>query len=60
MNKVIVLFFAGLIVGCGASEVSETDPVKSETTESLKEVQDLNVELEAIDGELDSLINNLK
>lgn len=56
----------GFFVSCESKESSsETTPesekeeVKPETSKKLKEAQDLNVELEEIDGELDSLINAL-
>lgn len=60
MNRIIAICIAAFLAGCGSSEAEDTEPVKTETKENLKEVQDLNVELEEIDGELDSLINNLE
>jgi division protein CdvB (Snf7/Vps24/ESCRT-III family) len=33
--------------------------VTSETTKTVEEAQDLNTELEEIDGELDSLLNKI-
>lgn len=59
--KAIVI--AGLILSaCSSSTDSATDegPVKTETAEKIKVVQDANVELEEIDGELDSLLTELK
>ena len=47
----------GILVACNSS--AEVDPemeVSSDTIDKLKEAQDENIELEAIDGELDSLI----
>lgn len=58
----MLIFMFGGLVACGSSESEEEqskEEVKTETIEKLKEVQDLNVDLEKIDGELDSLINTL-
>lgn len=60
--KVKTLIIVGLILSACAgpteSEINE-GPVTTETTEKIKVVQDANVELEEIDGELDSLLNEL-
>jgi len=62
------LFITGLLFSCGSpenkTEVGEDDAapkeeIKPESAEKLKKVQDLNVEIEEVDGELDSLINYL-
>jgi hypothetical protein len=44
---------------CGKSKdtvVDENTEVTTETSEKIEKVQDLNIELEEIDGELDSLL----
>lgn len=58
-----MVLFVGLFSACASSsdgEENANESVKAETSENLKKVQELNVELEEIDGELDSLINTLK
>lgn len=63
MNKLVLIFVVGMLSACGSSSDGEEqakESVQAETSEKLKKVQDLNVELEEIDGELDSLINILK
>lgn len=42
---------------CSGSEEGDQEGVTSETTEKIVQAQDANVELEEIDGTLDSLIN---
>lgn len=63
MKKIMIIFAIGTLVACGSTEENE-DPtkieVKEETAEKVKKAQDANVELEEIDGELDSLINAIK
>lgn len=60
MKKIIVLFMLGLLIACGESdELDKQEAVNDETMEKLTKVQELNVELEQIDGELDSLINSV-
>lgn len=59
----IVMLLVTVMIGaaCSSPEVKDIDPtleVSSETTEKIKEAQDANVELEQIDGELDSIIKN--
>jgi len=61
MKNALILFAVILATSCSSDE--EIDPslkVKSETTEKIKEAQDVNVQLEVIDGELDSLIMTIK
>jgi hypothetical protein len=61
--RIKIVVIVGLILSaCGSSSDSAKDegPVKPETAEKMKEVQDANVELEEIDGELDSLLIELK
>lgn len=63
MNKLMVIFIVGIFSACSSSPEGEErakESVKAETSEKLQKVQDANVELEEIDGELDSLINILK
>lgn len=63
MKKLMIIFAVGTLVSCGGAEeneVSADTKVTEETTEKVKEAQDANVELEEIDGELDSLINVIK
>ena len=49
----------GVLASCGKSdeEVDKQEEVSEKTMKELTKVQELNVELEQIDGELDSLIN---
>ena len=61
--RIIAVVFTGLIMSaCSNSTDSASDegPVKTQTVEKIKVVQDANVELEEIDGELDSLLIELK
>lgn len=56
----MLIFVIGITTACGSS--AEEDPnkeVTAETAEKVQQVQDENIELEEIDGELDSLINLL-
>lgn len=60
MKKLMLIFAVGVLTACGSSdekEVDATTKVKPETIEKVKKAQDVNVELEEIDGELDSLLN---
>lgn len=59
----MLIFIVGLFSACSSSSEAEenaNDSVKAETSEKLTKVQELNIELEEIDGELDSLIITLK
>lgn len=63
MKKLMIIFAAGILVACGSSNENEDETkveVTPETTEKVKKAQDANVELEEIDGELDSLIITIK
>lgn len=62
MKKIMLIFAIGTLVACGSSneDVALTDETTPETTEKIQEAQDANVELEEIDGELDSLMNAIK
>lgn len=63
MKKLMIIFAAGILGACGSSteeEVGEKVEVTAETTEKVEKAQDANVELELIDGELDSLIITIK
>ena len=62
MKQILLIFAVVLFAACGPStkeEVDENMEVTSETTEKIEEVQEVNVELEAIDGELDSLLTQI-
>lgn len=63
MKKLMIIFVVGIMVACGSS-TENVDGTKKEvtpeTSEKVKEAQDANVELELIDGELDSLIITIK
>ncbi len=64
MMKKLMLFIAiGVICSCGSSttdKANETDQeVTNATAEKIKTAQDVNTELEEIDGELDSLMQSL-
>ncbi len=59
MKKLALIFAVMLMTACGKSNdnaVDENMEVTTETSEKIEEVQDLNTELEEIDGELDSLL----
>lgn len=62
MKKPIVMFvFLAVLASCGQEkEEDPTQPVTDEVKKELKEAEDLNVELEKIDGEIDSLMNTLE
>lgn len=63
MKKLMIIFVVGIMVACGSSTENEEGTKKEvtpETSEKVKEAQDANVELELIDGELDSLIITIK
>ena len=58
----MIIITLGIVVACGSSDLNEDGTpidVTAETSEKVKEAQDENIELEKIDGELDSLINSL-
>lgn len=62
MRHLLLVFALAFLTACGSStekEVDENLEVTSETSEKIEEVQDVNVELEAIDGELDSLLTQI-
>jgi uncharacterized protein YcfL len=62
MKKIMMLFSVALVTACGSPAPEDIDPtieVTSETSEKIKQAQDENVELEEIDGELDSIIKTL-
>ena len=62
MKILIFLFSAALLTACGPQNPDDIDPTletSADTSEKIKEAQNENVELEAIDGELDSIIKKL-
>lgn len=62
MKKVMMYSLLLGLVACGQNDstVDESqEKAQEESIEQLKQEQDVNVELEEIDGELDSLINVL-
>ena len=62
MKKTMLLIVIGMATACGSSNDNIDDAnleVTTETSEKVKEAQDVNAELEEIDGELDSLLNIL-
>lgn len=59
MKKLALIFAVILMSACGKTKdtvVDENTEVTTETSEKIEKVQDLNIELEEIDGELDSLL----
>ena len=62
MKQLLLVFAVVLLTACGQSKDKvddETLEVTSETAKNVEEAQDLNTELEEIDGELDSLLNKI-
>lgn len=70
MKKVMMILAVGVLTACGSPAESEeattdattetsTEEISTETQEEIKNAADANVELEKIDGELDSLMNTL-
>lgn len=51
---------AFLVACSNEKEEDVNQPINEEVKKELKEVEDLNVELEKIDGEIDSLLNTLE
>lgn len=61
MKHVLIIAALFTITSCGDSEeVGENTPVSEETTEELNQIQDENIEIEQLDGELDSLLNEIE
>ena len=59
MKKLTLIFAVLLIIACGKSNENVDDEnieITTETAKDIEKVQDLNLELEEIDGELDSLL----
>lgn len=65
-KKLIIIIALGTLVACGSStdgdkaEEEVNKNLKTETRDEVKKVEDANVELEQLDGELDSIMNTLK
>ena len=59
-----ILFIAALftVVSCGSDseDIDPDAPLTNQTEEELEEVQDDNIKLETMDGELDSLLNEME
>lgn len=63
MKKLALIFAVVMLTACGKSNENVDDEnmeVTTETSNDIEEVQDLNVELEEIDGELDSLLTKIE
>lgn len=63
MKHLLIIGALLTFTSCGgdaAEEVDETTPVKDEAQTELKQIQDENVEIEQLDGELDSLLNEIE
>lgn len=60
MKKILILLIIGCVVSCSSSNEGDSenkDAVAPETTKKIEDAQGANIELETMDGELDSLIN---
>ena len=57
---VLALFVAMASCGSDNNDKSENSNIKPETMEKLETTQDDNVSLERLDGQLDSLINEIE
>lgn len=62
MKQILMLLLVVSVVSCGTNieDVDPEAPVTEETKEELKIVQDDNVAIEELDGQLDSLINEIE
>jgi peptidoglycan hydrolase CwlO-like protein len=62
MKKQFVLFvLLVLLASCGSdNSAKSTEPITDEVKKEAKAVEDANVELEKIDGEIDSLMNTVE
>lgn len=66
MKKALGLIMTGFLFACSSPAESEDvkDPIaeeiSTETQDEVKKATDANVELEKLDGELDSLMNTLE
>ena len=62
MKYILTLVLVASLMSCGTDieDVDPEAPVTEETVEELKNGQDENVEIEELDGELDSLINEIE
>lgn len=62
MKQLMLIIAVSMLTACGPSGEKGDDEkmeVTTETSEKIVEVQDVNTELEEIDGELDSLLNQI-
>ncbi|NRA12594.1 MAG: hypothetical protein HRT57_11625 [Crocinitomicaceae bacterium] len=61
MNIKIAFFATLFLVACSSSDENEEKdgPITKDTKEKTLEVQEANIELEQLDGELDSLLTTL-
>lgn len=62
MKQLMFLAALFLVVSCGSDseEANPKDEVTEKTEKELDKVQEDNVELEEIDGELDSILNEIQ
>ena len=62
MKLLIVLLSIFVLVSCGSEEgeKEEKSSIDSDTMEKLETVQEDNISLEQMDGQLDSLINEIQ
>lgn len=63
MKHILIIGALLAFTSCGGDaveEVDETSPVTEESKTELEQIQDENVEIEQLDGELDSLINEME
>lgn len=61
MKKPFVLFVLLIsLASCGGEKKAESsEPITEDVKKELKEAEDANVELEQLDGEVDSLLNTI-
>lgn len=68
MKKMGILLFTSLLLfACSSTEANETEETTDETThveastmDELKKTEEVNEELEQLDGELDSLLSTIE
>lgn len=55
-----LIVFAMVSCGSNDDEVDPTAPVSEKTEEKLEKVQEDNIDIEKLDGQLDSLLNEIE